>query len=406
MPTDLEQERELLCAERDAEICGIGYLVDGVRVSPERVKAFYGDRTALAASAAPQEPETMEEILRRERERPYAPVLPAEPTMPEDVRDALQESAYLAGLKRGWNLGIDEDRAGFERVQASREGYLKPLRDWQKAGRPGAAPQAGESTQAIEAALASLIDIAVPGLDTGSIVADAITAANAIREMRAAPQTGEDAQPILWLTPETYGRLIDGRTGKTVPAHVGRNRMARIPFYATPQPAAIAGEFLDDLKRSRTKYPGIARMFDGLMGEVDELRRAYNGDGDIRAEAFDVAVCAYRIATEGDDGGNTMLEQPAGRDAREALILAADHKGMRVDYSGLLMGAANSLALGHKETGLAEMLRQLQGHLAELGLRWYEGDTAVVDELLQLYCVSAETRAFLVTQKKEQPCAR
>lgn len=54
MPTDLEQERELLRAERDAEICGIGYLVDGVRVSPERVRVFYRDRAALAAPAAPQ----------------------------------------------------------------------------------------------------------------------------------------------------------------------------------------------------------------------------------------------------------------------------------------------------------------------------------------------------------------
>lgn len=68
-------------------------------------------------------------------------------------------------------------------------------------------------------------------------------------------------------------------------------------------------EFLADLQRSRMKYPNNRRMFDGLMGEVDELRRAYAGDGDIRAEAFDVAVCAFRIATEGDSGGNTMLKQ-------------------------------------------------------------------------------------------------
>lgn len=68
-------------------------------------------------------------------------------------------------------------------------------------------------------------------------------------------------------------------------------------------------EFLADLQRSRTKYPKNRRMFDGLMGEIDELRRAYAGDGDIRAEAFDVAVCAFRIATEGDAGGSARLEQ-------------------------------------------------------------------------------------------------
>ena len=33
------------------------------------------------------------------------------------------------------------------------------------------------------------------------------------------------------------------------------------------------------------------------------------------------------------------------------------------------------------EPGLAEMLRQLQDHLQELGERWYDGDMAVVDEL-------------------------
>jgi hypothetical protein len=77
------------------------------------------------------------------------------------------------------------------------------------------------------------------------------------------------------------------------------------------QPAAPVGidEFLADLQRSRTKYPRNGRMFDGLMGEADELRRAYTGDGDIRAEAFDVAVCAFRIATEGDAGGNELLTQ-------------------------------------------------------------------------------------------------
>lgn len=67
-------------------------------------------------------------------------------------------------------------------------------------------------------------------------------------------------------------------------------------------------DFLANLQRSRTKYPMNARMFDGLMGEVDELRRAYHGDGDVRAEAFDVAVCAFRIATEGDAGGNVLLD--------------------------------------------------------------------------------------------------
>lgn len=63
-------------------------------------------------------------------------------------------------------------------------------------------------------------------------------------------------------------------------------------------------DFLTDLARSRAKYPRNRTMFDGLMGEVDELVRAYHGDGDVSAEALDVAVCAFRIASDGDAGGN------------------------------------------------------------------------------------------------------
>ena len=66
-------------------------------------------------------------------------------------------------------------------------------------------------------------------------------------------------------------------------------------------------EFRADLARSRARHPGNARMFDGLLGELHELKRAYEGDGDVRAEAFDVATVAYRIATEGDAGGNTKV---------------------------------------------------------------------------------------------------
>lgn len=78
---------------------------------------------------------------------------------------------------------------------------------------------------------------------------------------------------------------------------------------ATPNPRSTAVDpaFLADLDRSRAKYPSNGTMLDGLLGEVHELKRAYNGDGDIRSEAFDVAVCAYRIAVEGDAGGNKKL---------------------------------------------------------------------------------------------------
>ncbi|CUI26467.1 hypothetical protein [Achromobacter xylosoxidans] len=79
--------------------------------------------------------------------------------------------------------------------------------------------------------------------------------------------------------------------------------------------------------------------------------------------------------------------------------LAEPHTGMRVDYQGLLRQAREGL---HNSPGLAEMLRQLQGHLRELGQRWYAGDTAVVDELLQLYCVESNARAALSATQAEQ----
>jgi hypothetical protein len=79
--------------------------------------------------------------------------------------------------------------------------------------------------------------------------------------------------------------------------------------------------------------------------------------------------------------------------------LAANHQGMRVDYSGLLGQCQR--ALSNREPANAEMLRQLQGHLKELGQRWYAGDADVVDEFLQLYCVESEARnAIQVARKK------
>ncbi|MFT0546977.1 hypothetical protein ACMHYO_11615 [Allopusillimonas ginsengisoli] len=90
------------------------------------------------------------------------------------------------------------------------------------------------------------------------------------------------------------------------------------------------------------------------------------------------------------------LLNEAARHREEAeqpsLLLAADHEGMRVDYSGLFEQASDALARGAKEPALAEMLRQFEAHLTELGRRWYAGDAAVVDELLQLYCVEDQAR--------------
>lgn len=80
--------------------------------------------------------------------------------------------------------------------------------------------------------------------------------------------------------------------------------------------------------------------------------------------------------------------------AEAPALLAKKHEGMRVDYSGLL-GQCQRALRSRGEGAHAEMLRQLQGHLKELGQRWYAGDTAVVDEILQLYCIEREARAAI-----------
>lgn len=93
--------------------------------------------------------------------------------------------------------------------------------------------------------------------------------------------------------------------------------------------------------------------------------------------------------------GTKLYTHPAPQPAPVAqpAILGPEHKGMRVDYSGLFKQARGALARGIKEPALAEMLRQFQGHMQELGQRWYAGDTAVIDELLQLYCIEQGARA-------------
>ncbi len=71
-------------------------------------------------------------------------------------------------------------------------------------------------------------------------------------------------------------------------------------------------------------------------------------------------------------------------------LLAGDHSGMKVDYRGLFKQVQR--AIKRSDPGYAEMLRQLEDHLQELGQRWYAGDTNVVDEILQLYCIERDAR--------------
>ena len=72
------------------------------------------------------------------------------------------------------------------------------------------------------------------------------------------------------------------------------------------------------------------------------------------------------------------------------VTLAPDHTGIKVDHDGLLTSAKNFLQ--SENSFISEGLSQLKRHLNELGQRYYAGDTKVVDEFLQLYCVAEEER--------------
>ena len=117
-----------------------------------------------------------------------------------------------------------------------------------------------------------------------------------------------------------------------------------------------------------------------------------------RAEATPAQQADAAIAAGGAQEAECTCaakDMPFGRCCKAPPILAAEHRGMRVDYSGMFKQAISALKHGAKEPGIAEMLRQLKDHMAELGQRWYAGYTAVVDELLQLYCVERDARVTL-----------
>lgn len=130
-------------------------------------------------------------------------------------------------------------------------------------------------------------------------------------------QPAQQEEPVAWwIKDPQYEQPYVTDRKQDAEEMMGAAQVRPLVFGDTSPPAQqqqqdSMAEFLADLHSSRTKYPRNRRMFDGLMGEVDELRRAYAGDGDMRAEAFDVAVCAFRIATEGDAGGNTALKPVA-----------------------------------------------------------------------------------------------
>lgn len=133
---------------------------------------------------------------------------------------------------------------------------------------------------------------------------------------------------------------------------------------------------------------GAQQLYIGREGECQNMARKFMG-------AFlDGAFVAIQNAAPAHPAEGVPAQAVAllatGGQAQAVKLLAADHSGMKVDYRGLFSQVQR--ALKRTDPGYAEMLRQLEGHLQELGQRWYAGDTDVVDEMLQLYCIECNAR--------------
>ncbi len=138
------------------------------------------------------------------------------------------------------------------------------------------------------------------------------------------------------------------------------------------------------------------RALESFLTVAEEFRRSTEpyieaineggsaGDDEI-SEVFDRHLNYAKTAVS----RSTVYTAPTA----QAVDLATDHCGMRIDYHGLLRQVQRGLRL---DPALAEMVRQLHGHLTELGKRWYAGDRKVVDELLQLYGIEEGARRALI----------
>ncbi|MBO1013458.1 hypothetical protein IPU70_07860 [Achromobacter sp. SD115] len=132
-----------------------------------------------------------------------------------------------------------------------------------------------------------------------------------------------------------------------------------------------------------------------------DLKKMLDYAANVEPDEWELAGFKQYARAELNERKPRKRSVPAAPQASEAVpgcLLAAEHVGMTVDYTGLLGQARSALKRGENAPAMAEMVRQLAVHLTELGQRWYAGDAAVVDEFLQLYCIESDARAALPAQ--------
>ena len=75
-----------------------------------------------------------------------------------------------------------------------------------------------------------------------------------------------------------------------------------------------------------------------------------------------------------------------------SVVFAEKHTGMRICLSGVLKATGSGGRYGRSE---------LERHIELLGREYYNGNTAIVDTFLQLYCVAEKEREEAFAKNNE-----
>ena len=75
-----------------------------------------------------------------------------------------------------------------------------------------------------------------------------------------------------------------------------------------------------------------------------------------------------------------------------SVVFAEKHTGMRICLSGVLKATGSGGCYARSE---------LEGHIELMGREYYNGNTAIVDTFLQLYCVAENERKDALAKNRE-----